>query len=100
MNITLEDFAAMWPAMPQEMREALIASTAKEIAAGFHESVLQEIGCFLGRKAALPLSLASRITGFDVKWIRRNLPVIKAEGQIDSIQLGDLVEAMEKRKDK
>ena len=53
-----------------------------------------------GRKFAIPIKMAVRISGWNEKWVRRNLAefIIVAEGQQDCIELGDLENAMDKRK--
>lgn len=48
----------------------------------------------------LRLSVASELTGWPVSWIKRNVPVVKAPGFSDRVQLSDLKEAIAKRKDK
>ena len=92
MNLTPEQWA--------DMRADIIKETAMKIANDWRDSVLRELGCYLGEKAAIPVSLAIRFSGFNDKWIRRNIPIIKAEGQADAIEIKDLKDAMERRKDK
>lgn len=65
-----------------------------------HEAITSELGEHVGRKFPVPISLAVRISGWSEKWIRRNLKIIEAEGQHDAIQFGDLIDAMEQRKNK
>jgi len=83
-----------------DLRGDLITRTAEMISAKYAGEVLEELGMFLGAAAGLPVSLVARITGWNDKWIRRNLPVVKAEGQFDSVMLCDVKEAIFNRKDK
>lgn len=73
---------------------------AKEQARLAHEAITSELGEHVGRKFPVPISLAVRISGWNEKWIRRNLKIIEAEGQHDAVQFGDLIDAMEQRKNK
>jgi hypothetical protein len=92
MTLTPEQWA--------DMRADIIKAAAAGVVESYCQDILAEIGAYLGKKTAIPLSLAVRISPWNEKWIRRNLPIIKAEGQVDSIELGDLTTAMENRKNK
>ena len=81
-----------------DIRADLIKESAKRIERKHSKEILKELGCFLGKKAALPVSLSARISGWNVQWIRRNLPIIEAEGQVDAVELADLMKAMKDRK--
>jgi len=52
----------------------------------------------LGAFFPIPISMAKRLSGYSECWIRRNLPIIKTEGQVDSIQFVDLQNAINMRK--
>lgn len=65
-----------------------------------HENIISELGCYVGRRFTFPISLASRLSGFNEKWIRRNLPIISTEGHADVVEFGDIISAMNERKSK
>lgn len=83
-----------------DMRAEIIDKAALNVSERYISEILTEIGGCLGDKTAIPLSLATRIAPWNERWIRRNLPLIKAEGQVDAIQISDLLNAMETRKNK
>lgn len=58
----------------------------------------KEVEEFIGGSVAIPISFAVRLTGWNEKWIRRNLPIIQAEGQAASVQLSDIKSAIQSRK--
>lgn len=62
------------------------------------EAQREEVSEFLGGAVAIPISFAVRLTGWNEKWIRRNLPIIQAEGLVASVQLSDIKHAIETRK--
>lgn len=80
--------------------EEFLKNLAREQAALIHEEMCKELGEAIGSNFPVPISLASRVSGWNERWIRRNLPLIEAEGQHDSISWGDLKKAMENRKNK
>ena len=92
MTLTPEQWA--------DLRADIIKAAAAGIVENYCTEILREIGAYLGEKTAIPLSLAVRFTPWNEKWIRRNLPIIKAQGQVDSIEIKDLKEAIERRKNK
>ena len=73
---------------------------AKEIADRFFDETLNSLGFVIGDEFALDINLASRLSGWNEKWIRNNLEIIKCEGHRDHILLRTLKEARELRKTK
>lgn len=80
----------------EQFRAELVQEQARLI----HQEIVTELGDHIGRKFTIPVSMAVRLSGFNEKWIRRNLPIVTAEGQNDAIQFGDLTDAIEQRKTK
>lgn len=79
-----------------DFRKELVAEQARLV----HEEMCRELGEAIGASFPVPISLASRVSGWNERWIRRNLPLIEAEGQHDAIEWGDLRQAMQSRKNK
>ena len=73
---------------------------AKSMSVEAHKSLAKRFGSMVGEKFPIPISVATRLSGFSDKWIRRNLPLITGEGVTTQIEFGKIVEAMEDRETK
>ncbi|MDC0088135.1 hypothetical protein OAI07_01190 [Akkermansiaceae bacterium] len=77
---------------------SLRSSVVDQLAQKSHNAIAELLGEHVGRKFPFPVAFAERISGFSEKWIRANIPLIKAEGQRDNVEFGDLIDAMNDRK--
>lgn len=79
-----------------ELRRELI----KELVANAHFLLVKRFGEFLGDKFLIPISVATRLSGFSDKWIRRNMTLVSGAGLTTQIEFGKIVQAMEDRETK
>ncbi|MGE9268384.1 MAG: hypothetical protein ACQKBY_09830 [Verrucomicrobiales bacterium] len=94
MTITLSNEQFKELMADQEFRKEF----AREQARMAHDALVEEFGGCIGKAFPIPVPMAIRLSGFNDKWIRRNIPLIKVEGQHDAIAYGDLIEAITKTK--
>ena len=76
------------------------SEVAKWMSVEAHKSLAKRFGSMVGEKFPIPISVATRLSGFSDSWIRRNLPLITGEGVTTQIEFGKIVEAMEDRETK
>ena len=86
--------------LSNEQVEEVKSKAAIIVADRICSEIAEELGTAIGDSAPIPISLASRISGFDIRWINRNLSenIITAPGHVAHITISDLKEAINSRK--
>ena len=81
-------------------RDEVLDRVAVKVAEAITQSILDELGLYVGEALQVPVAFAARLTGWNEKWIRRNLPLTEAEGQVAMVQMADIKTAIQTRKSK
>jgi hypothetical protein len=83
-----------------EQEADVLATAAQIVASRIEAAMVETLGGALGTAVVIPVGLAARLAGITSTHARRIMRVVQTEGSQDGVQFGDLIAAIEGRKNR